>query len=59
MPKFGTEFALFGCFWGRISKSCCLISNQHPGIFLIAKFREKPTMSKFGRENALIGPFEQ
>ena len=41
MPKFGTQNALFGYFWARISKSYFYISNQHPRVCLIAKFREK------------------
>ena len=55
MPKFGTQNALFGYFWARISKSYFYISNQHPRVCLIAKFRDKNP--KFGTKNALFGYF--
>ena len=41
---FGLEF----------KKNYCRIWNQHPRIFLIAKFLEKMKMFKFGTKNALF-----
>ena len=56
MPKFGTKNAVFGYFWARILKIYyCHIWNQHPWIFLIAKYCEIMKMAKFGSKNALIG----
>ena len=55
LPKLGTKNALFGFFWGRISKNYCLILNQHTQICLIQKFLKKkkslnlgPKMRHFG-----------
>ena len=55
MPKFGTQNALFGYFWARISKSYFYISNQHPRVCLIAKFREKN--AKIWNQKCLIWVF--
>ena len=38
-------------------KSYCRICNQHPPICLIAKFRARIRILKFGTENALFGVF--
>ena len=38
---FLTENALFGYFWGRISKQYCHISNQHSRICVIAKIQRR------------------
>ena len=50
--KSETKSALFGYFWARILKNYCHIGNQHPQISLIANFREKTKMPKFGNKNA-------
>ena len=50
MPYF-----ILGYFWARILKIYCHIWNQHPRTCLIAKFREKMKMPKFGTKNALFG----
>ena len=57
ISKFGTKRALFGYFWARILKSYCHIWNQHPRIYLIAKFRGKTKIPKFGTKSALYGCF--
>ena len=57
MAKFGTKNALFGYFWDRIFKSYCHISNDHPRICQIAKFRRKMKMPKFGTNSVLFGYF--
>ena len=67
MTEFGTKNALFGYFWPKmpylgifgqeLKKKYCQIWNQHPQIFLIAKFRGKTKMPKFGTTNALFGYF--
>ena len=67
MPKFWTKNALFGYFWPKMSylgifgldfwKYYCHIWNQHPQIYLIAKFCEKTNIPKFGTKNALFGYF--
>ena len=57
MSKFETKNALFGYGWDRISKHYFLISNQHPRICLIAKFRGKTKMPNFGTKNVLFGYF--
>ena len=44
-------------FWAGIPKQYCHIWNQHLRICLIAKFREKTKMSKFGTKNASFGYF--
>ena len=49
--------ALLGYSWARILKSLCHILNQHPRIYLIAKFCEEAKMPKFGAKNALFGFF--
>ena len=51
IPNFETKNTLFSYFWGRISKKCYHIWNQHPGIDLIAKFCEIMKMAKFGTKN--------
>ena len=54
-PKFGTKNALFGYFKRLL---LYLTSwNQQPGIYLIAKVREKIEFSKFGTKNILLGYF--
>ena len=57
MPKFGAKSAWFGYFGVGIWKQYCHIWNQHPGIYLTAKFDQKTKMSKFGTKNALFGYF--
>ena len=52
LPKLGTKNALFGFFWGRISKNYCLILNQHTQICLIQKILRKKKKPKFGTKNA-------
>ena len=56
--KLGTKKALFGPLAGMLN-NCCHICNQRPPIFLIAKFREKIAISKFGNKNVLFGCFGQ
>ena len=51
MLKFGIKNALFGYFWGRISKNYSLIWNRNPQICLIAKNYKETKMSKFGTKN--------
>ena len=48
MPKFGTKNNLFWYFWGGIWKQFYDVWNQHPQIFLLAKFTEKIKIAKFG-----------
>ena len=43
--------AWFGYFWAGIWKQYCHIWNQHPRICLVAKFRGKTKMPKFGMKN--------
>ena len=57
MPKFGTNRVLFGYFWARILKNYCHILNQHPQIYIFAKFRKKIKMPKFGTKSALFRYF--
>ena len=67
MTEFGTKNALFGYFWPKmpylgifgqeLKKKYCQIWNQHPQISLIAKFRGKTKMPKFGTKNSLFGYF--
>ena len=57
MPKFETKDALFGYFWGRILKNYCHISNQHPQIFLIAKFYQENKCSNLRPKYALFKYF--
>ena len=52
-----TKSPWFGYFWAGIWKEYCRISNQHPQIFLIAKFQEKTKMLKFGTKNTLFQYF--
>ena len=52
-----TKNPWFGYFWAGIWKEYCRISNQHPQIFLIAKFQEKTKMLKFGTKNTLFQYF--
>ena len=59
MSKFGTKNALFAYFWVGILKQYCHISNQHFRICLIATFRGKTKMPKFGTKNVLLGIFEK
>ena len=46
-----------GIFWARILENYCHISNQHPQIFLTAKFCEESKMLKFRTKNAIFGYF--
>ena len=67
MPNFGTKNTLLGYFWPKMfylnifgqefQKSFRHFWNQHPQICLIAKFCEKPKITKFGTKNALFGYF--
>ena len=57
MPKFETKNALFGYGWDRISKHYFLISNQHPRICLVAKFRGKTKMPNLGPKMPYLGIF--
>ena len=67
MLKFGTRNALFEYSWPKMlplgifvlefQKNYCHIWNQHPWIFLIAKFCEKIKLPKFKTTNALFGYF--
>ena len=67
MLKFGSKIALFeyfcpkmpylGIFGLECLNNYCHIWNQHPQICLIAKFRQKTKMPKFGTKNALFGCF--
>ena len=52
---FLTKNALLSIFSARILKNYCHIWNQHPKIFLFAKFHEKAKLHKFGTRNALFG----
>ena len=56
MPKFGTQNAWFEYLWAGIWKQHCHIWNQHPWIYVIAKFDGKK-MPKFVTKNALHGYF--
>ena len=45
-------------FLGKnLKKNYCHIGNQHPQIWLFAKFHEKTKMLKFGNKNAWFGYF--
>ena len=55
MPKFGTKSARFGYLKARVIKNYCRISNKHPRICLLGKFRGKTKTPKFGTKNALFG----
>ena len=46
MPKLVTKNTLFGHLWTGIWKSYCDMWNQHPRIFLIAKFHTKMNILK-------------
>ena len=54
--KFETKHALFGSLAGML-KNYCDICNQRPPNCLIAKFRTKIRILKFGIKNALFGCF--
>ena len=54
--KFETKHALFGSLAGML-KNYCDICNQRPPNCLIAKFRAKIRILKFGIKNALFGCF--
>ena len=51
--KLGTKKAYSG-LWAGMLKNCCHICNQCPQICLIAKFRVKIRILKFGTKNALF-----
>ena len=55
--KSKTSNASFGYFWDGILKKYCHIWNQHPHVFLKAKFSEKMKMLNFRYKNALFGCF--
>ena len=57
MPKFGTKNASFGYFWGGIWKQYCHIWNQHPRIFLIAKFHGKTKCLNLGSKMPYLSIF--
>ena len=57
MPKFGTKNALFEYLWAGTWKWYCHLLNQHPRIYLIAKFREIIKIPKVGTKNAWFGYF--
>ena len=49
---------LIWVFWSNtFKKNCCHVWNQHPQIFLIAKFCEKTKTPKFGIKNTIFGYF--
>ena len=49
---------LIWVFWSNtFKKNCCNVWNQHPQIFLIAKFCEKTKTPKFGIKNTIFGYF--
>ena len=50
---FGTKNALFGSL-ARMLKNYCHISNKRPPNWVIAKFRAKIRILKFGTKNCLI-----
>ena len=45
--------------WGGVLKNNCHMCNRHPPIYIIAKFRSKIRILKFGTKNALFGCFGQ
>ena len=51
----GSKNATFGYFSTENWKSYLCIWNQHPCIYLIAKFCEKIKVLKFGIKNVLFG----
>ena len=57
MPKFGTKKASFGYFWGGFWKQYCHIWNQHPRIFLIAKFHGKTKCLNLGSKMPYLSIF--
>ena len=57
MSKSGTKNALFGYFWPRTLKNYCHIWNQHPRIFITAKFCAKTKMPTFGTKIPYLGVF--
>ena len=59
MPYLGIfdQKCLIWVFWAGIWKQYCHIWNRHPRICLIAKFREKSKILKFGTKNAWFGYF--
>ena len=52
-----TKLSLLRYFWAWISKNYCHIWNQRPRICIIAKFREKMKIPKFGTKNVLFAYF--
>ena len=44
--------------WDGMLKNYCDICISHPTIYLMAKFRGKIRIFKFGTKNALFGCFE-
>ena len=56
--KLRTKNALLG-LWAGMFKNYCHICNQRPPICLIAKFRAKIRILKFGTKNALFECFGQ
>ena len=53
MPNFGPRNTLVGYFWAGTWKQYYYIWDQQHQICLIAKFREKAKISKFGSKNAM------
>ena len=53
----GPKMPYLGIFGLEVLKNYCQIWNQHPWIYLTAKFCEKIKMSKFGTTNAYLGIF--
>ena len=55
--NFGPKMPYLGIFGQGFEKNYFHICNQHPQIYLIAKFRGKTKMPKFGTKNALFACF--
>ena len=54
--KFGTKNAIFGSLAGML-KNYCHISNQHPRIYLVAKFVQKIKILNFETKMPYLGVF--
>ena len=57
MPKLAPKMPYLGIFRLEFSENYCHIWNQHPQIYVFAKFCEKTKMPKFGTKNDLFGYF--
>ena len=53
----GPKMPYLGIFGLEFSENYCHISNQHRRIYLIAKFRGKMKIPKFGTKNVFFGSF--